>query len=792
MILDSGSCLPSMMPSTAIPRLARAARLRRLTFLLPILCLALVALVGCPSPAEVRPGPEAALPAAQAVLEPPVAPRIPHVQSIHGVELTDDYYWLRERDNPAVMAYLEAENAYTDAMMAHTEELQETLYQEMLGRIQETDLSAPYRKDDYWYYTRTEEGQAYSLFCRRQGSLEGPEEVLLDQNALAEGQEYLEVGFLEVSPDHRWLAYGVDTTGSELYTAVFKELESGQELEQTIENVSYSLVWANDNRTVFYTVQDDTYRPYQLYRYVVGADPDTAELVYQEDDNRFYLEVEKTRSEGYIIMSMASSATTEAWVLPADDPAGTFQLVEPRVAGIEYYVEHHSDRFYIVTNRGDDLPEEVTVDQQPGHSKRSLTAPVSGRQADTPMEPSEAIQTSHTPNRVVNFRLLEAPVSSPGRESWVEVIPHRPEVQLVSVSAFADYLVIRERADGLPRIRIRHLPSGEEHAIDFPESAYNAVPENNPEFHSTTYRLRYTSLVTPDTVYDYHMDTRQLEVLKERPVIGYDREAYHTERIWATAPDGVEVPITLVYRGDLQLDGTSPALLEGYGAYGWPYDPYFSSARLSLLDRGFVYALAHVRGGGELGRPWYEDGKLENKPNTFTDFIACAERLIEAGYTSPQRLTITGASAGGLLIGASVNQRPELFAAVVAEVPFVDLINTMLDETIPLTANEWEEWGDPRTPTFFEVMYSYSPYDNVRAQDYPAMLITAGLNDPRVAYWEPTKWAARLRALKTDSNRLLLRTNMGAGHFGSSGRYGQLAELAFEFAFILDELGANQ
>jgi oligopeptidase B len=735
----------------------RAARRARL---LPFVAAAtLAACASVPDPAAVAPQtPE--VPAIASLLEPPVAAVRPHTQQVGDVTWDDPYYWLRERDNPEVLAYLEAENAYTEAAMAHTATLQETLYDEMLGRIQETDLSVPYRVDDYYYYSRTEEGRAYAIFCRRPAAADGSydeqaaEEVLLDQNTLiANEDDYLDVGDMNVSPDHAWLAYTVDDSGAEEYDIHVRDLASGEDTPQVIEDVTYPTVWANDNRTLFYTTMDEAHRPYRLWRYRVGDDPASAELLYEETDERFFLWLEKSRSEAYIFAITESAVTSEVRYLAADDPDGAFTIAQPRVQGVEYRLEHHGESFYITTNRAADG------------------------------------------SRAVNFRLVEAPVSSPGVESWVERIPHRDDVQLVGVDAFADYLVISERAEGLPQLRVWDVDAGtgaEPRSVAFPEATYSIRAENNPEFETDTFRLTYTSLVAPRATYDLHLDGLELELLKETPVLGgYDRGDYVSERIWATAEDGVRVPISVVYRAGTPLDGSAPMYLTGYGAYGYPYDAYFSSNRLSLLDRGFVFAIAHIRGGGELGRTWYEDGKFLNKRNTFTDFIACAEHLVEAGYTSPERLAIAGGSAGGLLMGAVTNLRPDLFAVVVADVPFVDVMNTMLDPTIPLTVTEWEEWGNPTDPEYFEYMLSYSPYDNVAAVDYPDMLITAGLNDPRVQYWEPAKWTARLRATAVGEGVILLKTNMGAGHFGASGRYGVLRELAFEYAFVLDRLGVN-
>ncbi len=684
-------------------------------------------------------------------LDPPVAARIPHTTEIHGLVLEDDYYWMRERENPEVIAYLEAENAYTEAMTAHTEGLQQTLYQEMVGRIQETDLSVPYQHGDYMYYSRTEEGADYGIFCRRAGSMdEGEEEILLDENVLAEGNEYMDVGIRAISPDHNILAYGVDTDGSETYTVYFKNLATGEVASESLEGVSYSLEWANDSATVFYTVDDEAHRPYQVYRYSLGGDPAAAELIHEESDESYFLDLGKTRSRQYLVMAMDSAMTSERWVLDADNPTGDFRVIQPREHGVEYGIEHQGEHFLIWTN---------------------------GADGD---------------NSAVNFRLVEAPVETPDRSNWVEIIPHRANVQISGVDSFADYRVIYERENGLVQMRVVEVATGAEQYVGFPESVYAVRAATNVEYSLSTLRVRYQSLLTPRSILDYHMDSGAIELLKETPVLGaVDRSQYTTERVFATAEDGTQVPISLVYRNDTALDGSAPMMLIGYGSYGYPYDPYFSSNRLSLLDRGFVYGIAHIRGGGEMGRPWYEDGKLLNKRNTFTDFISCAEHLTTTGYTSSDRLAIAGGSAGGLLMGAVTNMRPDLFAVVVADVPFVDVINTMLDPTIPLTVIEWEEWGNPQEEEYFNYMRSYSPYDNVAAMDYPHMLVTGGLNDPRVQYWEPTKWTARMRTLRTDDNVLILKTNMGAGHFGSSGRYGRLEELAFEYAFVIDRLGLS-
>jgi oligopeptidase B len=641
-----------------------------------------------------------------------------------------------------VVAYLEAENRYTDTMMRHTEGLQERLYQEMRGRIKETDLSVPERVDDYFYYSRTEAGGQYAIFCRRLGSPEGPEEILLDQNPLAADHPYFRVGVSEVSPDHRMLAYSVDTSGAEEFTLFIKDLTTGELLAESIPRTSHGVAWANDSRTLFYTVMDDARRPCRLYRHLLGTNPSDDVLVYFEADLSFFIDISRTRSRKYVLLDLSSHLTSEVRFVSADSPEDPFRLVQPRQPGVEYSVTHHDDRFFITTNDG---------------------AP--------------------------NFRLVQAPVDHPSKEHWVPVLPYRPDVKLDSTDALRQHLVVYEREAGLRRIRVLDLATGSEHLIPFPEPVYTFQPHANPEFGTTLLRFTYTSLVTPSSVVEYDLAQHTWTVRKQTEVRGgYDQSRYRSERLSATAPDGTQVPVSLVYRPPLEPDGRRPLILSGYGAYGLSYDPVFSSNRLSLLDRGFVVAIAHVRGGEEMGRAWYEAGRLEQKRSSFTDFIAAAEHLVSHGYTSPDRLVINGGSAGGLLMGAVTNLRPDLFRAVLAEVPFVDVVNTMLDASLPLTIIEYDEWGNPNDPAAYSYIRSYSPYDNVEAKDYPHILVTAGLNDPRVAYWEPAKWTAKLRALKTDRNRLLLRTNMGAGHGGASGRYDFLREIAFKYAFILDVL----
>ena len=678
-------------------------------------------------------------------LRPPVARTDPRVSAVHGETRVDDYFWLRDRSDPQAIAYLEAENGYTTTVMRHTEGLQERLYQEMRARIKEADLSVPEQLDQYHYYSRTEAGSQYPILCRKQGSLEAVEEILLDQNQVAAAHTYFRVGVSAVSPDHKLLAYSVDTSGGEEFTLHIKDLTTGELLDETISSTSLGVAWANDSRTLFYTVLDRARRPCRLYRHVVGSSPSTDELVYFEADESFFLDVNRTRSRRYLLLDIASHSTSEVRFLDADRPDGEFRVIQPREHGIEYSVAHHGNRFFITTNDG-----------------------------------------------ASNFRLVQAPVESPGKCNWSAVLPSRAEIKLDGSDAFSDFLALYEREAGLRQIRILNLSSDEDHLVTFPEPAYAVRAHQNPEFNTPFLRFTYTSLVTPSSVVDYDMATRSWTVRKQTEVLGgYDKSRYRSERIFATAPDGEPVPMSLVYRAPLHLDATRPLLLNGYGAYGLSYDPAFSSNTLSLLDRGFVVGIAHVRGGEEMGRKWYEDGKLLNKRNTFTDFIACAEHLVTQGYTARDRIAINGGSAGGLLMGAVTNMRPDLFRVVMAEVPFVDVVNTMLDATLPLTVIEYDEWGNPHDPAAYGYIRSYSPYDNVERQDYPSILVTAGLNDPRVAYWEPAKWTARLRAMKTDDNRLLLKTNMGAGHGGASGRFDFLREIAFKFAFMLDVLGVS-
>jgi len=678
---------------------------------------------------------------------PPVAARRPTVLRAHGDERVDEWYWLRDRDDPDVRAHLEAENEHTRQVLASTEPLQQRLYDEMVARIQETDLSVPARKGKWWYLSRTVEGLQYPIICRRAGGPDGEESVILDHNRLAAGADYLRVANATVSPDGSRLAYAVDFAGAERYTLRVRELATGEDLPDAVEDTYYGLAWSADGSTVFYVRVDDAMRPWQLWRHRLGTDPADDVLVHQEDDERFFLSVGATKSERFVVLALGSKVTSEVWVLEATDPTGLFRVVEPRQQGVEYHLAHVGESFFLVTNA----------------------------------------------DEAGNFKLVEAPVASPGRSHWTDVVAHRADVKLDGVDVFDAHLVLSERAEGVSRLSVRRIADGVTHVVEQSEPAYTAWTGANHEMATTTLRFGYSSLVTPTSVLDYDMEASTRVLLKRQPVLGgYDPTDWETSRLWATAPDGVRVPISIVHRRGLQPDGTAPALLYGYGSYEISIDPTFSSLRLSLLERGFVFAIAHVRGGGEMGRHWYEDGKLAAKPNTFGDFVACARHLLDEGWAAPGRLAIRGGSAGGLLMGAVVNMAPELFGAVVAEVPFVDALTTILDEDLPLTVTEWEEWGNPvADPTVYATMKSYSPYDNVDARPYPPILATAGLNDPRVSYWEPAKWVQRLRERSTSTAPVLLKTEMGAGHGGPSGRYDTWRDEALVYAFVLDALGVE-
>jgi oligopeptidase B len=673
---------------------------------------------------------------------PPVAKKIPKITEINGRKLVDNYYWLRDKPNPEVKAYLEAENAYTDAVMKPTETLQKKLYGEMLSRIKETDVDVPYKDGDYFYYSRTEAGKQYQIRCRKKGSLDAPEQVLLDVNELAKGQAFMGVAAYTVSQDGDLLAYSTDNTGFRQYVLHVKDLRTGQVLVDHAEKVG-SVVWANDNKTLFYTVEDAAKRQYRLYRHAVGTtDSDT--LVYEEKDERFDLEAEKTRSKKYIFLVSGSATTTEVRYLLADQPMSDWKVMETRRQDIEYYPDHNGDFFYIRVNDA-------------------------GR----------------------NFRLVKAPVNDPRSQNWQEVLAHRPSVMLEDVDFFKNYYVRYERENGLPQIQVADLASGQSRRIEFPEPAYLSYSYVNREYDTTKFRYNYQSFITPQSIFEYDMVSGGSTLLKQKEVPGgYDRTRYQVERIYATASDGVKIPISVVHLKGVKLDGTGPLHIEGYGSYGAPYDVAFDSNLFSMVDRGVVSAIVHIRGGGEMGKAWHDDGRMMHKKNTFSDFITCAEYLVAQGYGSKDKLVIEGWSAGGLLMGAVLNMRPDLFHAAIVGVPFVDVINTMLDESLPLTVPEFEEWGNPKEKAAFDYMISYSPYDNIEAKAYPNMLVRTSFNDSQVMYWEPAKYVAKMRAMRTDHNILILKANLDpAGHGGASGRYDRLKEAAFNYAFMLTQMG---
>jgi len=701
--------------------------------------------------------------------QPPVARRQPCEHELHGDRRVDDYGWLRDKNDPEVIAYLNSENAYTDALLRDTEPFQEKLYQEMLGRILQTDLSVPYRLRGYLYFTRTEEGKQYPIHCRRRDEEGAPEELLLDLNALAQGHSFLSLGSFAVSDDNSLLAYSLDTTGFRQYTLQIKNLRSGETLPARRERVT-SAAWAADNRTLFYTVEDETTkRSHRLYRHTLGSNQPDA-LLYEERDERFRVDIERTRSGALLLLTIASHTTSEVRFLTAAQPDGEFQLISAREDNHEYYVEHHPWS-------AADLPP--------------LSRPLGAAPA------SDGLCFIRTNSGGRTFRLMTAAVNDSRREAWREFIPNRPDVMLASAQAFATHLALDEREVGLPYLRIVPLdgsaardPLAASHRIAFSEPVYTASIGANPEFVTGHLRFQYESFITPRSVFDYELRSGQQILRKQQPVLGgYDPARYVSERIFARAADGTDIPLSVVYRRDTPRDASAPLLLYGYGSYGISVPVSFSSNRLSLLDRGVIYAIAHVRGGGELGKPWHDAGRMQKKQNTFSDFIAAAERMIDLRYTSPQKLIIEGGSAGGLLMGAVANLRPDLFRLVISHVPFVDVLNTMLDASLPLTIGEYEEWGNPQIAKDYFQMRSYCPYTNLERKAYPTMLVKTSLNDSQVMYWEPAKYVAKLRTLKTDGNPLLLKINMGAGHGGASGRYDYLREIALDYAFLLTRLG---
>lgn len=673
---------------------------------------------------------------------PPVARKERKETAMHGHTLVDDYAWLREKSSPEVIQYLEAENAYTASVMQPLEELRQKLYDEMLSHIKETDVSVPFKDGEFFYYTRTEQGQQYPIYCRKRGTMEAEEEIILDVNALAANESFMAIGAFAVSDDGSLLSYSTDTTGFRQYTLHVKDLSTGMLLSERVERTG-SIVWANDNRTIFYTVEDEEQkRQYQLFRHILGESHEKDVLVWEETDERFNIGAGKTRDNKYLIVESSSHTTSEGRFLSADTPEGEWKIITPRRDNHEYYADHRHGLFYIRTND-------------------------KGR----------------------NFRLVTTSVDAAAESNWTEVLPHRPDTMLEDVDLFEDFYVASQRENGLPHLHVHQFASGETREITFPEPAYTAYPHVNREFKTDKFRYSYQSLVTPSSIYEYDVKTEESVLLKQQEVPGgFDRSLYQSERIFAKASDGVEVPVSIVYRKDKKQHGKNPLYVYGYGSYGYALPIGFNSNRLSLLDRGFVMAYAHIRGGGDMGKPWHDAGRLMNKRNTFTDFIAVVERLVAGGYGDPKRVAAEGGSAGGLLMGAIVNMRPDLFRAIGSHVPFVDVMNTMLDASLPLTVPEYEEWGNPNEKEAFDYMLSYSPYDNLERKAYPAILVRTSLNDSQVMYWEPAKYVAKLRTLKTDDNVLLLETNMSAGHGGASGRYDYLKEIAFDYAFLLKEL----
>lgn len=667
----------------------------------------------------------------------------PREYSLHDITWTDDYAWLRDKESPELIAHLEAENAHTEAAMESTAALRKTLYDEILGRIQQTDLSVPVKEGPYFYYSRTEEGKQYPIYCRKHLSLEAEEEVYLDSNELAAGHEYFQIGVLETSPNHHLLAYSTDIAGDEDYTIRVKDLNSGALLSDEIETTYDTLTWAADNRTFFYSVLDAARRPYRILRHRLGEAASQDQLVFEETDERFRLDAYLTRSDQFILMEAESSTTTEISITSAADPEAGFRVFRPRQQDIEYALTHQGDWFYLRIN-----------------------------------------------DRGRNFRLVRTPVTNWSEEAWEEILPHRPDVYLEGVTAFENYLIATERYEGLQRFRYLKKGENEWRTIHFSEQAYAADLTGNLEFGATTLRYSYQSPVTPPSVFDFDFETQTHELKKRTAIPGdFDPTRYAIERTMARSHDGAEIPLILVHRKDLDLSKPQPLLLYGYGAYGVNMDASFSTARFSLLDRGVIYAIAQVRGGAEMGQPWHDAGRMLQKRNSFLDFIAAAQSLLDRGRTTKEQLIIEGGSAGGLLVGAAVTMRPDLFGGVLAHVPFVDVVNTMLDASLPLTVGEYEEWGNPADAQYFHAIREYSPYDNTKPAAYPSMLVTAGLNDPRVSYWEPAKWVARLREVNLHSSEILLKVNMGAGHFGASGRYDRLHEIAFEYAWLLKTWG---
>lgn len=682
-------------------------------------------------------------------IQPPVAKIVPKELVMHGDVRIDNYYWLNQREDEEVINYLNAENTYYETMTAHTKAFQQQLYEEMKGRIKEDDASVPYLYNGYWYISRFEKGGDYPIYTRKKESLEAAEEILFNCNEMAKGHAYFQLGGMNISPDNKFAAFGVDKISRRIYTIQIKNLETGEILADKIENTTGGSVWANDNQTIFYTVKDPvTLRSSKIFKHKIGTDVAEDVLVFEEKDETFSVFIYKEKSKKYIVIGSQSTMTSEFQFLSADTPDGEFTVFQKRTRGLEYSISHFGDSFYILTNIDD----------------------------------------------ATNFKLMKTPETATSKENWIDVIAHREDVLLEDIEIFRDYLVVEERNNGLTKLRIMPWNGEGEYYLPFDSETYTAYTTTNVDFDTEILRYGYQSLKTPSSIIDFNMKTKEKEVKKEQQVLGgqFDKDNYEEKRVWATARDGVKVPISMVYRKGIQLNGENPLLQYAYGSYGYSMDCTFSTTRLSLLDRGFIYAIAHIRGGEDLGRPWYDDGKLLKKINTFTDFIDCSKFLIQNNYTSAKHLYAEGGSAGGLLMGAVINMNPELYHGVIAAVPFVDVVTTMLDDTIPLTTGEYDEWGNPNEKEYYDYMKSYSPYDNVVAQEYPNMLVTTGLHDSQVQYWEPAKWVAKLRTLKTDKNLLYLDTNMDTGHGGASGRFEALKEIAKEFAFLLDLEGINK
>ena len=676
------------------------------------------------------------------VQSPAVSKKPTHLEKHDDIRI-DNYFWLNDKDNQEVIDYLQRENDYNDKMTSHTKGFQKDLFEEMKSRIKEDDTSVPYKLNGYWYITRYEKGKDYPIYSRKKGSLEAPEEILFDCNKEAEGYNYFKMVGLSISPDNTLIAFGVDTVSRRKYTIRIKNLVTGEVYPEAIETSTGGSTWAADSKTLFYTKKDeDTLRSHKIFRHILGTNSLEDIEIYNETDDTFNTFVYKTKSKKYIVIGSSSTLTSEYRVLKADNPTGEFTIFQPRIRGLEYGIAHYQDSFYVLTNA----------------------------------------------DEAKNFKLMKVSEENTLKENWTDVIPHRKDVLLEDIDIFKEYLVISERSNGLNKVNIKRWDGTEDYYLPFNNETYTAYVSVNVDFDTTILRYAYNSLTTPNSVIDFDMRTKDKEVKKEQEVLGlhFDKNNYISERVWAPAEDGTQIPISLVYRKGMIKDGTNPLLQYAYGSYGSTIDPYFSTVRLSLLDRGFIYAISHVRGGEYLGRSWYEDGKLFKKKNTFTDFVDCSKFLITSGYTSSDHLYAMGGSAGGLLMGAIVNMAPGLYNGIVAAVPFVDVVTTMLDDSIPLTTGEYDEWGNPNEKEYYDYMKSYSPYDNVVAQDYPNMLVTTGLHDSQVQYWEPAKWVAKLRALKTNKNLLLMHTNMEAGHGGASGRFEALKEVAEEYAFLLD------